>query len=86
LKLSAARLEKGLQVIDQDSIEEMMLWLSSLVGTGRAVKVGRHDADAGQQHAFHPKLSLTAGMLRPPMRWPEATLRNVFNGRQIQSL
>ena len=44
--LAGARaLEKGLQVIDQDSIEEMMLWLSSLVGTGRAVKVGRHDAD-----------------------------------------
>ena len=37
--LAGARaLEKGLQVIDQDSIEEMMLWLSSLVGTGRAAK------------------------------------------------
>ena len=44
--LAGARaLEKGFQVIDQDSIEEMVLWLSSLVGTGRVVKVGCHDAD-----------------------------------------
>lgn len=44
--LAGARaLEKGLQVLDQDSIEEMALWLSSLVGTGRVVKVGCHDAD-----------------------------------------
>ena len=44
--LAGARvLEKGFQVIDQDSIEEMVLWLSSLVDTGRVVKVGYHDAD-----------------------------------------
>ncbi|MEO2164080.1 MAG: hypothetical protein ABGY29_16290 [bacterium] len=44
--LAGARaLEKGLQVIEQDSIEEMALWRSSLVDTGRGVKVGRHDAD-----------------------------------------
>ena len=44
--LAGARaLEKSFQVIDQDSIEEMVLWLSSLVGTGRVVKVDCHDAD-----------------------------------------
>ena len=44
--LAGARaLEKGLQVIDQDSIEEMVLGLASLVSTGRVVQVGCHDAD-----------------------------------------
>ncbi len=42
--LAGARaLEKGLQVVDLDSIEEMVFGLLSLLGTGRVVKVGRHD-------------------------------------------
>ena len=38
-------LEKGLQVIDQDPIEEMVLGCSLLVGMGWVVKRGCHRAD-----------------------------------------
>ena len=42
--LAGARaLEKGLQVVDLNSIEEMVFGLLSLLGAGRVVKVGRHD-------------------------------------------
>ena len=44
--LAGARvLEKGLQVIDQDPIEEMVLGRSPLVGMGWVVKRGGHCAE-----------------------------------------